>query len=163
MYFTKSIIICVLLFSALLNAADAQIVKPSESPIQKTEQFDAYLKEQADKGFSGSVLLARNNKIVLNKTYGKAANLGDSAVYWIASNSKSFVAAAILKLQEQGKLSVNDTLSRFFKGVPNDKQQIPFIIFWLIPAVCLTNTPLMELSNVTNQFKLFSLYHCNGR
>lgn len=124
MYFTKSIIICVLFFCALLNAADAQIVKPSESPIQKTEQFDAYLKEQADKGFSGSVLLARNNKIVVNKTYGKAANLGDSAVYWIASNSKSFVAAAILKLQEQGKLSANDTLSKFFKGVPNDKQQI---------------------------------------
>lgn len=120
----KSIFLCVLLFASFLNAADARIVTPSESPVQNIERLDAFLREQATKGFSGSVLLARKNKVVIHKTYGNAAILGDSPVFWIASNSKSFVAAAILKLQEQGKLSVNDTLSRFFKNVPIDKQQI---------------------------------------
>ena len=68
--------------------------------------------------------MARKNKIVLNKTYGNAAKFGGNPVFWIASNSKSFVAAAILKLQEQAKLSVNDTLPEFFKDVPDDKREI---------------------------------------
>ena len=120
----KSFIVCILLLAAFLNSADAQVTASSKPQVEKVEQLDAFLKEQSNNGFSGSVMLARNNKIVLNKTYGNAAEFGDNPVFWIASNSKSFVAAAILKLQEQGKLSVNDTLSKFFKDVPNDKQQI---------------------------------------
>jgi len=120
----KSFIVCILLLAAFLSSVNAQATDSSKSPIQNTEQLEAFLKEQSNNGFSGSVMLVRNNKIVLNKIYGNAAEFGDNPVFWIASNSKSFVAAAILKLQEQGKLSVNDTLSRFFKDVPNDKQQI---------------------------------------
>ena len=40
------------------------------------------------------------------------------------SITKQFTAAAILKLQEQGALSVNDTVERFFENVPDDKKEI---------------------------------------
>jgi CubicO group peptidase (beta-lactamase class C family) len=60
----------------------------------------------------------------LDKTYGNASKLEQAPAFWIASNSKSFVAAAILKLQEQGKLSVNDPLTKFFKDVPSEKRSI---------------------------------------
>jgi len=42
----------------------------------------------------------------------------------IGSISKQFTAAAILKLAEQKKLSVEDTLGTFFEGVPEDKREI---------------------------------------
>lgn len=45
-------------------------------------------------------------------------------VYDIGSITKQFTAAAILKLEMQGKLSTNDKISKFFDGIPADKQQI---------------------------------------
>ena len=44
--------------------------------------------------------------------------------FWIGSISKPFTAAAILKLQEEGKLSVHDSLHKFIQNVPADKQGI---------------------------------------
>lgn len=108
---------CVITHAQIVGAS--QTLSPSA-----VEQADNYLKEQEELGFSGAVLIARNNRIVLNKTYGNASKLGAKPVFWIASNSKSFVAAAILKLQEQKKLSVSDPLTKFFDDVPADKQLI---------------------------------------
>lgn len=121
----KLFVVYILIFTIFPIPAGAQITAASFTPsIQNVEQLDAFLEEQSKNDFSGSVLLARKNKIVLNKTYGNAAKFGNNPVFWIASNSKSFVAAAILRLQEQGKLSVTDTLSKFFKDVPDDKREI---------------------------------------
>ncbi|HVV53888.1 MAG TPA: serine hydrolase [Mucilaginibacter sp.] len=69
--------------------------------------------------FNGSVLIARKGNIILQKGYGykNYANktLNDvSSIFQIASLTKSFTAAVILKLQEEGKLSVYDKLSKYF-------------------------------------------------
>ena len=40
----------------------------------------------------------------------------------LASVSKEFTAAAILLLQQDGKLSVNDTVAKYFPGFPNGNQ-----------------------------------------
>ncbi len=109
----------------LTNFTLAQNIKPARSIEDSlSTKLDAEVKQFVYKGFSGAVLVARNNKIILNKTYGNAANFGANPAFWIASNSKSFVAVAIVKLQEQGKLSVNDSLTKFLNDVPADKQQI---------------------------------------
>jgi CubicO group peptidase (beta-lactamase class C family) len=87
--------------------------------------LNSYLRQQSDAGLSGGILVVKQNKIVLDSTYGAASKLERTPLaFWIASNSKSFVAAAILKLQEQGKLSVNDPLTKFFKDVPSEKRSI---------------------------------------
>jgi CubicO group peptidase (beta-lactamase class C family) len=87
--------------------------------------LNSYLQQQSDAGFSGAVLVVKQNKIVLDKTYGGASKIERTPpAFWIASNSKSFVAAAALKLQEQGKLSVNDPITKFFKNVPGEKHPI---------------------------------------
>jgi CubicO group peptidase (beta-lactamase class C family) len=73
--------------------------------------------------FNGSVLVAHNGKIILNKAYG-FQNINDSTlnttetVYKIGSVSKQFTAALILKLQEMKKLSVNDKISKYFPSYP---------------------------------------------
>jgi CubicO group peptidase (beta-lactamase class C family) len=72
--------------------------------------------------FNGAVLIAQKGRIILDKGYGwrnfNTHTPNDTnSVFQIGSLTKSFTAAVILKLQEQGKLSVDDKLARFFPQV----------------------------------------------
>lgn len=72
--------------------------------------------------FQGVVLVVSDGKILLNKGYGLADGAtkkpnDPSLVYQIGSVTKQFTAAAILKLQEEGKLSVNDKVSKYFPSL----------------------------------------------
>ena len=68
---------------------------------------------------NGSVLIAQKGKILLHKAYG-LANVttllpNDTLLHFpVLSLTKSFTATAILKLQEDGKLSIKDKLSKYF-------------------------------------------------
>lgn len=72
--------------------------------------------------FRGSLLVAKDGAIILHKGYG--ANIDAETPFWIASISKQFTAAAILRLAEQKKLALDDPLTKFFAGVPDDKKSI---------------------------------------
>jgi len=73
--------------------------------------------------FNGSVLVAKNGTILLNKGYGYR-NAGDNVlnnaqtIFQLGSITKQFTSAIILKLQEEKKLSVSDKLSKFFPDYP---------------------------------------------
>jgi CubicO group peptidase (beta-lactamase class C family) len=74
-------------------------------------------------GPGASVLVARDGKILFEKGYGLAdiehhVPVTPETRFRIGSITKQFTAAAILKLQEQGKLSVEDTLSKYFPDYP---------------------------------------------
>lgn len=69
--------------------------------------------------FNGSALVAQHGKILLQKSYGyknvATHTLNDSnTIFQICSVTKQFTATVILKLQEEGKLSVQDKLSKYF-------------------------------------------------
>ncbi len=90
---------------------------------------DAFLQRCAEAGFHGSVLVARGGRPLLDRGYGLADRgagrpNAPGTVHAIGSITKQFTAAAILKLQELGKLSLQDPLSRHLPGVPADKQDI---------------------------------------
>ncbi len=78
--------------------------------------------------FWGSVLVARDGEVLLAKGYGFADYEGTpntpSTLFELASASKGFTAAAILDLVQHEKLALDDTLDRFFPGVPKDKRRI---------------------------------------
>ncbi len=120
----KTLLFTLLLTLLFCNNSFPQKTENAGKANSFADDLNSYLQQQSDAGFSGAVLVVKQNKIILDKTYGGASKLGLTPAFWIASNSKSFVAAAILKLQEQGKLSVNDPITRFFKDVPSEKQQI---------------------------------------
>lgn len=87
-------------------------------------KFDA-----AAGGFSGSVLVARDGKILLEKGYGlhdAAANrpMPVDALWDWASVSKQFTAAALLKLQDKKKLKLDDSLTKYFGKAPADKKPV---------------------------------------
>jgi CubicO group peptidase (beta-lactamase class C family) len=80
-------------------------------------------------GFSGSVLAAKDGKIILNRGYGLAdreRNLPNTAetVFAIGSLTKQFTAAAILQLEAQGKLNTQDLASKYLGEFPPDKAGI---------------------------------------
>jgi CubicO group peptidase (beta-lactamase class C family) len=65
-----------------------------------------------------SVAVARGDDLILDRGYGIAdlewnAPVDASTIFRIGSTTKQFTAAAILKLAEQGKLGLDDPLSRY--------------------------------------------------
>ena len=79
------------------------------------------MKEQKIVGLSLAVI--KNGKPVVNKGYGLANaehNIPVTAetVFRLGSVSKQFFTTAILKLQEEGKLSIEDAVHTFFPDAP---------------------------------------------
>ena len=73
--------------------------------------------------FNGSVLVAKNGTILLNKGYGyrnaadKVLN-SEQTIFQLGSITKQFTAAVILKLQEEKKLNITDKISKYFPRIP---------------------------------------------
>jgi len=73
---------------------------------------------------SGNVLIAVNDVIAAQKSYGMAnirENIpnGPETKFRVASVSKTFTAVAIMQLCEQGKLDLEDKLAKFLPDFPN--------------------------------------------
>lgn len=91
--------------------------------------LDSYLSDLTRFGYSGSVLVAQHGEVILNKGYGLADRargipFTSDTLFDIASISKQFTAAAVLRLEMQGKLKVEERLKRFFPDAPPDKAAI---------------------------------------
>jgi CubicO group peptidase (beta-lactamase class C family) len=89
----------------------------------------AYLKKLEKLGFAGVVLVARDGERLVAEGYGLADRerglpWGPGTVSTIGSITKQFTAAAILLLEQEGQLSVGDSISRYFEDVPADKRSI---------------------------------------
>ena len=74
-------------------------------------------------GFTGGVLVARGDRVLFRQVYGYAdrgagAPLALDSRFRLASVSKQFTAAAILRLQDEGALSVDDPLCRWVDPCP---------------------------------------------
>ena len=87
-------------------------------------RLDAYLSGLAQSGdLRGSVLVARGDTVLLSKGYGvadEASGAPNTATtrFRIGSITKQFTAMAILILQEQGKLRVEDSICRYVSDCP---------------------------------------------
>lgn len=74
--------------------------------------------------FNGSILVAKDGNIVYEKYAGfvnPAAHKDSMTMtnaFHLASVSKTFTAMAVLKLWEQGRLSIDDTLGKYFPNFP---------------------------------------------
>lgn len=112
--------LAVLLFTILPTVLFCQ--KNTAAAIEK------YMQAQHDiNQFSGTVLVSKNDTVLFKKAYGfadyeqKIKNTIDTK-FQLASVTKQFTAAAILQLVQDGKLSLNDPLSRFIPDYPKADQ-----------------------------------------
>jgi len=73
--------------------------------------------------FNGNVLVAKNGKIVYQKSFGYAdynsqKRLNENSIFDIGSITKEFTSVGILLLKDKGKISLDDTLRKFFQELP---------------------------------------------
>ena len=113
--------------SAALYAQTATVATPPplKDVAALSKSFDSYFSAYAaSKDFSGVVLLAQGDKVLVQKTYGMAdaarrvPNRIDTA-FRIASLSKTFTGAGIAILMERGKVGLKDPLSKYVPDFPN--------------------------------------------
>ncbi len=74
-------------------------------------------------GFNGGILVAKDGEVIYEKYTGKTDprkndSIGRNTPMHIASTSKTFTAIAILRMVQENKLSLSDTLGKFFPGFP---------------------------------------------
>lgn len=74
--------------------------------------------------FNGSVLVAKNGQIVFEEYNGfvdprtKRDSINPSTPFHLASVSKTFTGMATLKLWEEGRLNIDDPVSKYLPGFP---------------------------------------------
>lgn len=90
-----------------------------------TQRLDSIVKKYVNSTeFIGSVLIAKNGKILLKKGYSfadienKMLNT-PSTNFYLASVSKLFTVAAIIELKDKGLIGLDDSLTKYIPDYPN--------------------------------------------
>src|SRR5579872_276152 len=93
------------------------------SSADRTAVEQAARKVLAETGdVSASIAVVKDGKIAFAEAYGSArlappVPARPDMIYKIGSNTKQFIATSVLLLAEQGKLSLDDPVSRFLPGL----------------------------------------------
>ena len=116
-------------FALVAVLTSASIVYSMEPISAQRAETDRLIAEAVEGGFAGQILAVVDGEVVLHAGYGSADAAGEvlidtSTVFAIGSVTKAFTRAAVLKLAEEGRLSLSDTLSEHLEGVPADKRDI---------------------------------------
>ena len=101
------------------SACDADEKDPPEKPA--ADSIEVFKPADVPEGSSGSLVATLDGEQVTCQGWGQGSC---ETVYDIGSVSKQFTAAAVVKLQMQGRLRVTDPIGRFLDGVPADKRGI---------------------------------------
>jgi CubicO group peptidase (beta-lactamase class C family) len=114
------LLLCILFLPVWLTAQKAFVKE------KLGEELDDLMNDFTKKGYSGAVLVATNGEIVLQKGYGLAdreCKIQNTplTLFNVASVGKIFTAAAVLKLEMQGKLKTSDPISKYLGEFPGEK------------------------------------------
>lgn len=114
---------CRLMLRLAAVVVPSVVAGQSTSPVMR--RVDSIVRAHVEWGFSGVVLVAQGDSILLHRAYAPAGErLSTESAFWIASITKGFTAAAVLRLQEMGRLAITDSIVRFFPDAPADKRAI---------------------------------------
>jgi CubicO group peptidase (beta-lactamase class C family) len=101
----------------------------------QTDKMDTLLAAYAKEGkFNGAVLVAHKGNVLYQKGFGykdatQKLPVDANTIFPTGSITKQFTAAVIMQLQQEGKLSVTDKLSKYFTGFTNgDKITIEHLL-----------------------------------
>lgn len=111
-------------FLLISIGANAQIYK------EHIKTIDKFLSKEYSKEDPGvTVLIAQNGDVLYKNAFGLASlkpkrKMKVDMVFQVASITKQFVSAAILKLIEEGKMSLEDTIQKYVPYYPSKKHPI---------------------------------------
>jgi CubicO group peptidase (beta-lactamase class C family) len=123
------ILTVLLLFSSSCLAQNDTQFNSTPKHTDLSACYSSYLKTAASFGFSGAVLIAKKDSILLRRGYGwsdeeKSIPITPETIFDIGSYVKAFTATAIMLLAERKLLNLTDTITKFFQNVPADKKNI---------------------------------------
>lgn len=151
---------------AVATQAKLDSIALAYDPSQADPQLHEYmLRLHQRSGFNGNVLIAKQGKILYQNTFGWADYLRKDSLriesqFELASVSKPITATAILKLWEEGKISLDQEVTDFFPDFPypgvtvkqllNHRSGLPNYIYfldevWKDKANGLTNQQAVNL------------------
>jgi CubicO group peptidase (beta-lactamase class C family) len=117
----------------IANAQSARVHRPaSVSATEIRQRLEQAMTRFGAFGFSGTVLVAKDGRILLHKGYGLADRkrhlvTTTATVFPYASIIKGFTAAAVYKLEAEGKLVTSDTIGKYLPGVPASASRITLL------------------------------------
>lgn len=102
------------------HAADKQLISAFDKIMEAKYKHD---------GPGAAVLVARKGEVIYHKGFGMAnieldVKMKPDMIFRIGSITKQFTAVAILQLVEQGKLALDDDLTKFIEDYPVNGRKI---------------------------------------
>lgn len=96
---------------------------PDAATAVKIAKIEDIFRRKKNAGFNGNVLIVQKGKILYQNSFGYAHikekdSLNSSSRFQLASLSKPFTAIAVLKLVQEGRVSLDDSIQRFFPDFP---------------------------------------------
>ncbi len=86
-----------------------------------------------NRGFNGGILYALNGQVIYEKYIGKVDlrkpdSITATTAFHVASTSKTLTSIAILRLVQENKLSLNDSIQKFFPGMPYEGVTVQMLL-----------------------------------
>lgn len=138
------------LFAFFIAAGNAQSLEV---------KIDKILSNQFKTNETGvSALVAKNGKVIYRKAFGKAnleldVNMTSENVFQIGSITKQFTAVSILMLLEEGKLSLEDDITKFIPDYPTKGKKITVHHLLTHTSGIKSYTSMREFGNVVTMHK----------
>lgn len=113
-------------FTSPVRAAESSLKIPDAFDAQAVDHFLSAQVQQPNRvGFS--VAIVKDGRLVFAKGYGKRSlrdgrSVETNTLFAIGSVTKQFTCAAILLLSEEGKLSVRDTVAKYYPNLTRAKE-----------------------------------------
>lgn len=133
--FTRRKLLTLFLFFSLANNVPAQLTHQALVPSgptvvhmsqERLQKIDTMLQQAMnDKWINeAQALVIRNGKIIYNKTFGyndleNKIKMPDNGIFRIASQTKAITSVAIMMLYEEGKLLLDDPVSKYIPAFKN--------------------------------------------
>src|SRR5260221_2969449 len=114
------------LYALLFIACSCTQNKEEKIPAKVEELFSSEFKPDQP---GAAVLVMKDGKVIFEKGYGIAdvstkEKITTETLFNIGSISKTFVSNTILSLADEGKLSVNDSLSKYFHDFRSEERRV---------------------------------------
>ncbi|WP_260607558.1 serine hydrolase domain-containing protein [Chitinophaga polysaccharea] len=153
-------------FTAGLSAAEKEAILKSPRTIQMQHELEAFYNGKLLRtGFNGAMIVARKGVIIFEKYHGYENSrtktpVMDSSSFQLASVTKTFTGAAVMWLVQNEKLSLEDSLQKFFPAFPykginvrmllNHRSGLPNYLYfcdslWKDEARFITNEEVIKL------------------
>lgn len=112
------------LYTLNLTEAQREAILKAPRTVQLQRELNAfYTGKLLRSGFNGAILVAKKGVIIFEQYHGlenyrTKIPVVDSSAFQLASVSKTFTGAAVLWLAEKKKLSLEDSIQKFFPEFP---------------------------------------------